>query len=210
MIGVLVRLLPSQKARWRVRYPPSHRSEVPRETSPTFAFRLVRNNKPRFLYFGTKSFLSRLPFSKQVSRAQISLCGFSKRNRNEESVKITKKPFYFHEVPLATNTSLKTPTESAMSPLLRSQDGDGKGKATGVFKAVMSCAEWTERARAESDRPACTRELTLPEVFYTSSHLYGKFIWLKLQGQSVLCSTATEKARFTTNESITFSKRVPP
>ncbi len=46
--------------------------------------------------------------SKQVSRAQISLCGFSKRNRNEESVKITKKPFSFHEVPLPTNTSLKT------------------------------------------------------------------------------------------------------
>lgn len=116
---VLVRLLPSQKARWRVRYPPSHRSEVPRETFRTFAFTRTRSQQQTSIsspWHQKFSFHASLFLEPSFSSTNITLRYFQAQPKCRESVKLKEnKPFSFHEVPLPRNTSLKNPDRE--SPL---------------------------------------------------------------------------------------------
>lgn len=80
-----------------------------RERHPELLPLYVHNNNPRFLHLGTKSFPFTPPsFSNRVFRTQISLCIFTKRNRNTESPMKSSNEL-FHEILQPRNTSLRKP-----------------------------------------------------------------------------------------------------
>lgn len=92
----LVRLLvlPSQKARWRLRYPPSHRFEVPRETSRTSAF--IRSQQQSSIsspWHKKFSFHASLFLEPSFSNSNITLYFYQAQPKYRESDEIKQWAF---------------------------------------------------------------------------------------------------------------------